>query len=396
MNEWPIDESFVDYVVGSPLSGIVNDPQDYPQINAQVIAASDEKGGIENLSTGYHAVEFLLWGQRPDQTSGPGERPYTDYVDGGTAANQDRRRTYLKVASQLLLDDMRALEAQWDLDNKTSYGAMFVADKPQASLTKMFRGFSQMAISELYYERLDDPFASRDQKDEESCFSESTIGDLINNALGVEDAYLGRYQAMQGPSISDLVKAKAPALDAQIRQQLSDIRSGHRRDSAAVRSRGAGAGRFGGEPGGAGGGAGVRAAAGSLEPGSDGARRREQPVSARLAALGLFALAGGCGGAARVDPTRGAARRRRHHLRRRRRVVRLSRAQPRADVSRRVPDRRRHLQPQLGRRAVDGAGQRRPRPDLQRVLLLGLPRQQRPRRATADGGRFVPRAACCA
>jgi putative iron-regulated protein len=225
MNEWPIDESFVDYVVGSPSSGIVNDAQDYPQINAQVIAASDEKGGIENLSTGYHAVEFLLWGQRPDQTAGPGQRPYTDYVDGGTAANQDRRRTYLQVATELLLDNMRALEAQWDLTNKASYGAMFVADKPQASLTKMFRGFSQTAISELYYERLDDPFASRDQKDEESCFSESTINDLINNALGVEDAYLGRYQAMMGPSISDLVKAKSPALDAQIRQQLSDIRA---------------------------------------------------------------------------------------------------------------------------------------------------------------------------
>ena len=225
MNEWPIDEAFIDYTVGNPMGGIINDPVGYPQLNTLVLVNSDEKGGIENLSTGFHAVEFLLWGQRPVQTMGPGQRPYTDYVDGGTAPNPDRRRTYLQVATQLLHDDMRSLESEWDSTNKSGYGSTFLADQPKNSLTKIFRGFSQMAISELYYERLDDPFASRDQKDEESCFSESTIGDLINNALGVEDAYLGRYQTMQGPSVSELVKAKSPALDSQIRQQLSAIRA---------------------------------------------------------------------------------------------------------------------------------------------------------------------------
>ncbi|MGZ3443331.1 MAG: imelysin family protein, partial [Polyangia bacterium] len=124
---------------------------------------------------------------------------------------------------QLLGDDMRALEAQWDLSDASSYGSKFVADTPTKSLTKIYRGLSQMAISELFYERLDDAFVSKDQKDEQSCFSESTLNDLINNELGVEDAYLGRYQAMQGPSVSDLIKAKNPALDAQIRQQLAMI-----------------------------------------------------------------------------------------------------------------------------------------------------------------------------
>jgi putative iron-regulated protein len=224
MNEWPIDENFIDYTIGNPAGGIINDPADYPLLTAEVLASSDEKGGIENLSTGFHALEFLLWGQRADQTQGPGTRPYTDFVDGGTAMNQDRRRTYLKVATDLLLQNMRGLESQWDLGNASSYGAQLVAAKqPLDSLTKIYRGFSQMAISELYYERLYDPFVSRDRKDEESCFSESTIVDLINNALGLEDVYLGRYHTIQGASLSDLVKAKDAALDAQLRKQLAAV-----------------------------------------------------------------------------------------------------------------------------------------------------------------------------
>jgi putative iron-regulated protein len=225
MNEWPIDENFIDYTIGNPTGGIINDPSDYPLLTPEVLASSDEKGGIENLSTGFHAIEFLLWGQRADQTQGPGTRPYTDYVDGGTAMNQDRRRTYLMLATDLLVQNMRGLESQWQLGAPSSYGAQLVAGKPLDSLTKIYRGFSQMAISELYYERLYDPFVSRDRKDEESCFSESTIVDLINNALGIEDVYLGRYLTSEGPSIAELIKARNPALDTQMRQQLTAVRT---------------------------------------------------------------------------------------------------------------------------------------------------------------------------
>jgi len=224
MNEWPIDENFIDYTAGNPSGGIINDPRNYPQLTAPVLAASDEKGGIENLSTGFHAIEFLLWGQRTDQTLGPGTRAYTDYVDG-MAQNADRRRTYLQVATSLLVDDMVGLEAEWNLDDKNSFGAQFVAAKPFDSLSKLFRGLTQMAISELEYERLTDPFLAKDQKDEESCFSESTLVDLQANALGVEDAYLGRYGAMTGASLSGLVAAKQPGIDMQIRQQLASLRA---------------------------------------------------------------------------------------------------------------------------------------------------------------------------
>jgi putative iron-regulated protein len=225
MNEWPIDETFIDYTVDNPNGGIINDPVNYPLLTPQVLATSDEKGGIENLSTGFHAIEFLLWGQRPDQTGGAGQRLYTDYVDGEKAPHPDRRRTYLKAATDLLLQNMQGLTNQWDLTQPQGYAAKLVAGSPHDGLTKMLRGMSNMAIAELQYERLSDPYVTQARKDEESCFSESTWIDLNGNALGVEDVYLGRYQQLKGPSVSQLVKAKKPALDAQLQSTLAAIRA---------------------------------------------------------------------------------------------------------------------------------------------------------------------------
>ncbi len=225
MNEWPIDENFIDYTAGNPMGGIINLPDQYPQLTVDVLETADEQGGVENLSTGFHAIEFLLWGQRADQTDGPGDRPFTDYVDGGTAANQDRRRTYLKTVTEILVADMKALTAAWDLGDRGSYGAKLMASPSHDGVTKILEGFSNMAISELYYERLSDPYRTQDHKDEESCFSESTYNDLVANALGVENVYLGHYGALAGASISDLVRAKDSALDGQMKDQLTAVRA---------------------------------------------------------------------------------------------------------------------------------------------------------------------------
>jgi putative iron-regulated protein len=225
VNEWPIDETFIDYTAGDASGGIINDAQHFPQLTPAVLASSDEKGGIENLSTGYHALEFLLWGQRVDQTDGPGLRPYTDYVDGGTATNQSRRRTYLAAATDLLLSDLSSVADQWDLADPSSYGSAMVAGSPHDALQLILRGYSNMAVSELYFERMNDPFLTQNRKDEESCFSESTSVDITANALGVENVWLGHYGALAGPSVKDLVAAKNPSLAATMTTQLAAARA---------------------------------------------------------------------------------------------------------------------------------------------------------------------------
>jgi putative iron-regulated protein len=224
VNEWPIDENFIDYTTGNPTGGIINDPQHYPQLTPAVLASSDERGGIENLSTGFHALEFLLWGQRPDQTAGPGERPYTDYVDGGTATNQDRRRTYLKAATDLLVSDLAGVAADWDVTDATSYAAGLVAQKPKDALELILRGWSNMTVSELYFERMNDPFLTQNRKDEESCFSESTSIDISGDIEGIYNVWLGHYGSLSGPGLMNLVDAKDHALAMTMMAQLSAAR----------------------------------------------------------------------------------------------------------------------------------------------------------------------------
>jgi len=110
INAWPMDESYVDYVDGAADAGIINHPDDYPEITLELLIGLNEEGGEENIATGYHAIEFLLWGQDLS-ADGAGERPYTDYT---TADNAERRGEYLLLVGQLLVDDLQSLLDAWE------------------------------------------------------------------------------------------------------------------------------------------------------------------------------------------------------------------------------------------------------------------------------------------
>ncbi|MDB4947022.1 MAG: Iron-regulated protein precursor [Labilithrix sp.] len=230
INSWPIDENFVDYVVGDATAGIINkktgDAFTFPTIDAALIQSENEDGGEKNLSAGWHVIEFLLWGQdlKADgtpNTDGTGTRPFTDYVDNGTAQNQARRRAYLKAATDLMVEQFASVEAQWELDDPQTYGAKMVAGDPAVALGNILKGVGSMAATELPKERINNAYETKDQEEEHSCFSDTTTSDLYNNALGVENVYLGRYGALTGASLSQLVAAKDAALDTRTKADIA-------------------------------------------------------------------------------------------------------------------------------------------------------------------------------
>ncbi|MBA4266394.1 MAG: iron-regulated protein, partial [Comamonadaceae bacterium] len=94
INAWPLDEAYVDYVEGKPDAGLINDKKF--KITKANLIKFNERGGEENIAAGWHAIEFLLWGQDLRET-GPGDRSFEDYVDG-KKPNADRRRQFLTVA----------------------------------------------------------------------------------------------------------------------------------------------------------------------------------------------------------------------------------------------------------------------------------------------------------
>lgn len=221
LNAWPLDENYIDYTFDDENAGIINHPELVPEITKGVLRELNEKDGEKNISTGFHAIEFLLWGQdSPDPSDKqPGKRPFTDYLTtGGTAKNQDRRGTYLRVVAEILVEDLESLVAAWE-PGKDNYAKTFVAD-PKRAMTNMLTGMGSLANAELSGERMTVAFKNRGQEDEHSCFSDTTNADLMGNMVGIQNVYLGKYGSTDGPGIDDLVRAVDPELDAEMKREL--------------------------------------------------------------------------------------------------------------------------------------------------------------------------------
>ncbi|MGQ3168863.1 MAG: imelysin family protein [Hydrogenophaga sp.] len=220
INAWPLDEAYVDYVQGKPKAGLINNPKF--KITKANLAKFNERGGEENISSGWHAVEFLLWGQDLSET-GPGNRSFEDYVDGKTP-NADHRRQFLTVATALLVDDLTSVNKAW-LPGQKNYRARFEKGGKE-SVRKIIVGLGSLSRGELAGERMEVALNSQDQEDEHSCFSDNTHRDIVTNALGIQNVWLGQYKKrdgslLQGPSVRDLVAASKADLAEKTSAQLA-------------------------------------------------------------------------------------------------------------------------------------------------------------------------------
>ncbi len=217
LNAWPLDEGFIDYVRGHPGSGIINDPA--VPITQDTLIARNVLTDETHVSTGYHAIEFLLWGQDfADHAAG--QRPVTDYIPG-TPVNE-RRREYLKVVTRLVGQDLTLLVKAW-APGRSNYRAHFVALDERVALNHILTGMIQLSGFELAMERLAVPLDSREQEDEHSCFSDNTHNDLIANIVGMENVYYGRYDSFQGVGLAAYLSRRSPELHGLISEQLTSV-----------------------------------------------------------------------------------------------------------------------------------------------------------------------------
>ncbi len=217
INAWPMDEAYVDYVEGDTGAGIINDVATYPEVTPEVLVSANEEGGETNISTGWHAIEFLLWGQDLSDT-GPGERPVSDYT---TAPNASRRGAYLNLLGAQLLEDLSSVADQWDPSGDDNYRTEFLAD-PTAAIGRIFRGIGALSVGELSGERIAVAIDTKDEEDEHSCFSDNTNADVVGDIVGIRNVYLGTFPGIdEGPGLDTLIDAAdAEKLTRQIDKSL--------------------------------------------------------------------------------------------------------------------------------------------------------------------------------
>jgi putative iron-regulated protein len=194
-----------------------------------LILSLNEKEGKKNISTGFHAIEFLLWGQDLSAT-GPGDRSWQDYT---TRTNANRRGQYLRIVTDLLVENLAVVAAAWAEDKPGNYRSEFLALDSDAALANILKGMGALSGPELAGERLTVPYETKEQEDEQSCFSDNTRNDVIYDAIGIQNAYLGRYedgtgQKVAGPGVHDLLMRVdagfASRLEAQMRSAVDCAR----------------------------------------------------------------------------------------------------------------------------------------------------------------------------
>ena len=245
VNAWPLDEGLIDYVdkgygtesdentlytanvIANPSIKINGETIDASKLTPELLSGTlQEAGEIEaNVATGYHAIEFLLWGQDLNGTkAGAGARPYTDFdVVNCTGGNCDRRAAYLAAASDLLVTDLEEMVANWKADGPARK-ALADAD-PMQGIATILTGMGSLSYGELAGERMKLGLLLHDPEEEHDCFSDNTHISHLYDAVGIRNVYTGSYTRVdgtevEGPSVSAMVKDADAAVDAELLGKL--------------------------------------------------------------------------------------------------------------------------------------------------------------------------------
>ena len=247
VNSWPLDEGLIDYtdkqsygetsdenplytanVIANRSIRIGNDVVDATRIDAELLRKLQQAGGNEaNVATGYHAIEFLLWGQDLNGTKpGAGNRPVTDFDPRNcTHGNCDRRAAYLKAASDLLQSDLAEMADDWKADGAARKELAGKGD--DGGFATILTGIGSLSYGELAGERMKLGLILHDPEEEHDCFSDNTHNSHYADETGMISIYTGKLKRrdgsmLDGPGLATLAEAKAPAEAKKLDGLMSD------------------------------------------------------------------------------------------------------------------------------------------------------------------------------
>ncbi|MTI43470.1 imelysin [Roseibium hamelinense] len=245
VNAWPLDEGLIDYVdasygteseenayyaaniIANPILKVGGETVDATEITPELLAGKlQEAGEVEaNVATGYHAIEFLLWGQDLNGTdAGAGSRPATDFdPDNCTGGNCERRIQYLKAVTDLLITDLEEMAAAWAPGGDARAE---LAEKGEAGgLATILTGMGSLSYGELAGERMKLGLMLHDPEEEHDCFSDNTHMSHYNDVVGIRNVYYGAYGDIEGASLANLIAEKdadlAKEMDAKLGATLA-------------------------------------------------------------------------------------------------------------------------------------------------------------------------------
>ncbi len=248
INRWPVDEGFIDYVderyrasssnawahaniIAAEHIDVRGRSVPLPYMVHRQLTMLEMESGVESIvASGFHAIEFMLWGQDVSSEQPlSGQRPWSDFAYGaacsdGAITGVDeshcrKRREFLLTLALQLRSTLLEMREHWSAA-PGSPGSRLLAGDVDVGLGRMLLGMAAMSIEELAGERIQAALLSGSPEDEQDCFSDDTFQSLWYNALGVENVYYGRYRGSQDftatLSLAVLASRYQPALAADL------------------------------------------------------------------------------------------------------------------------------------------------------------------------------------
>ncbi len=222
VNAWPLDEAQIeDIISGGASSEDITTSLLVDKNGALPDGTEDEA----NVTTGVHAVEFMLW-DRDEEAKGPGQRAASEFASlsscAGTFTTEACRNSkYLEVATQLLVDDLSDMAAEWTAEAANTEGTLaynFLESDSQGDY--ILQAIASMAVGELGGARLSaglwrdasvletltpdegETFKAGDHEEEHDCFSDLSHVAVYYNFQGIKNALNGSYTALDGTVVS--------------------------------------------------------------------------------------------------------------------------------------------------------------------------------------------------
>ena len=246
VNAWPLDEGLIDYVDASygassaennlyAVNVISNSEISIngKKVNASAITPTflatvlHEAEGVEaNVATGYHAIEFLLWGQDLNGNNpGKGGRKFSDFdTSNCKVGNCERRGEYLIAAADLLVTDLEEMVGNWRPGGEARQA--LVSD-PAKAIGSMLMGMGSLSYGELAGERMQLGLFLNDPEEEHDCFADNTHNSHYFDQIGIANVYFGVYRKtngdlVTGTSLADYVSEMGQKLSAEVSSAVQE------------------------------------------------------------------------------------------------------------------------------------------------------------------------------
>jgi putative iron-regulated protein len=229
LDSWPIEGGYIDYIQGYPFSGIVNDLT--LDIDEDSIRSQHGFTDPSNASLGYHALEFMLWGNDgkrsardffPQENTAPipinDDVVTTQFLDDSSKEslegsahgniliqteapeiklqNHNRRRQYTQLLIELLQKDLHRIQRRWE-PSSGYYAQLLQQSDSKKTLRSAFIAAQGLISKEILHKRFQ--LISSE-------FSQTSIDDISALLSGIELWFMPTDEDQQEASLLFLLQ----------------------------------------------------------------------------------------------------------------------------------------------------------------------------------------------